>query len=211
VDVPADPLDTSRGGAVFGASTAALLPDLAAVDPTAATQQRLDSAQQTSVAVGTDDLLGTGAEQLAGVRARADSAQLTDVFADTGLDSRGAVGIDTDVGQVADTRQGTLTGQRLDQEQSLLLEQEQELAQTGTQTTTTTTRPISRTTVTAPRLPPTTSRVRPDVPDLLDVDGDADTPPGFGAIGANFENPTRTLTEADELVTEIGGEFDGPR
>jgi hypothetical protein len=49
------------------------------------------------------------------------------------------------------------------------------------------------------------------VPDLPDVDGDDDTLPGFGAIGANFENPTRTLSEADELVTEIGEGFDGPR
>jgi len=103
------------------------------------------------------------------------------------------------------------TDQLLGQEQSLLLEQDQEIAQAGVQTTTTTTRPVGRTTTTAPRTP-TTTRVRPDAPDLPDLDtGEEADVVGLGAIGATFENPTRTLTEADELVTEIGEGFDGPR
>jgi hypothetical protein len=70
---------------------------------------------------------------------------------------------------------------------------------------------VSQSTLTAPRTPITT-RVRPDLPDLPDIGGEEDgVRAGLGAIGANFENPTRTLTEADELVTEIGEGFDGPR
>jgi len=58
----------------------------------------------------------------------------------------------------------------------------------------------------------TTGRGRlrpPGLPDLEASDGGRRDP--LGAIGANFRNPTRTLSEADDLVTEIGGEFDGPR
>ena len=57
-----------------------------------------------------------------------------------------------------------------------------------------------------------TPRTRPNVPNPPEFGGEDDAVgTGLGAIGANFENPTRTLSEADDLVTEIGGEFDGPR
>jgi len=71
----------------------------------------------------------------------------------------------------------------------------------------------ARTRVTRPTRPAIQAQARPRraplLPDLAgDDNGRGD---GVGAIGANFENPTRTLSEADELVTEIGEGFDGPR
>jgi hypothetical protein len=136
---------------------------------------------------------------------RLERAQSAGVGVDSDVDvgARSGLGIDTDVVQAADTRQTGLTDQLLDQEQAL--------ATSGVEVGTTTTRPVSQSTQTAPRTP-TTTRLRPDLPDLPDFEDEEERAGlGLGAIGANFENPTRTLTEADELVTEIGEGFDDPR
>jgi len=197
----ADEVGVVGGGAATGAAVggAATVPP----DP-------IDAARLEGLSDGaTEDTtlsrsLGT-VDVAADTQQRLERAQSTAVGVDSDVDvgPRSGLGIDTDVAQTADTRQ---TG-RTDQ----LLDQDQELATSGVEVGTTTTRPVSQSTQTAPRTP-TTTRLRPDVPDLPDLDGEEERAGlGLGAIGANFRNPTRTLSEADDLVTGIGGEFDGPR